>query len=569
MEVQTDKNICGDVEDIQSSDDQQSTVYEESHPGSKFLGFINLSSNTSALNFVAFLVASLLVIAIFVFLNGTQPYVLSYILKVPEDQSGNENSNLVLYDQILSIVMLGTWGSLSDRIGRRVIFSLGFLIMGVAICLYPQATSLYPSLLLLRLTFGIGASASSTMITGVLADYVGEGDKGKVSGCVGLFSGLGAMLGAFVFMALPQKFLASSNNNNQADQQGNEMEAITNSLKYSFLVVGVISLVTGVLLMFTLKPHRNDFGFLKRIFSPATNYGTDSNQEQRVEVEVSNEDVQCPVSAKEPLLISKREERLGCTMVGALEQESLQKRPFWALVLEGFKLGLKKPHILLAYLGGFTARGDSMIITLFLPLWVNKYYRQNNLCGVKPAANGLNINQVSSSSAPPFMNDLKQCGEAFTKASIYSGIAQTCALIGAPLFGFLADRFSKSAVFTVAALISCAAYSSLFFVDNPLQKAVYILMPFVGLSEIGLIVTSLSLATSGVPADIRGSVAGCYSLFGGLGILFLSKVGGILFDVWKEGAVFLLVGIVSGFVFIGGVSIMAINRYRSRQSVRI
>ncbi|KAI3636070.1 hypothetical protein MIR68_005951 [Amoeboaphelidium protococcarum] len=566
MEVQTDKNIRGDVEDSQSSDDQQSTVYEESQPGRKFLGFINLSSDTTALNFVAFLIASLLVIAIFVFLNGTQPYVLSYILKVPEDQSGNENSNLVLYDQILSIVMLGTWGSLSDRIGRRVIFSLGFLIMGVAICLYPQATSLYPSLLLLRLTFGIGASASSTMITGVLADYVGEGDKGKVSGCVGLFSGLGAMLGAFVFMALPQKFLASSYNN-KADQYGNEMEAITNSLKYSFLVVGVISLVTGVLLMFTLKPHRNDFGFLKRIYLPA-DQGADSSLQHRQEVEVSNEDIQCPVSAKEPLISTIREERLGCTMVGALEQESLQKRPFWALVLEGFKLGLKKPHILLAYLGGFTARGDSMIITLFLPLWVNKYYRQNNLCGVKPAANEMNINSASSST-PPFMNDLKQCGEAFTKASIYSGIAQTCALVGAPLFGFLADRYSKSAVFTVAALISCAAYSSLFFVDNPLQKAVFILMPFIGLSEIGLIVTSLSLATSGVPADIRGSVAGCYSLFGGLGILFLSKVGGILFDVWKEGAVFLLVGIVSGFVFIGGVSIMAINRYRSRQSVRI
>jgi hypothetical protein len=86
----------------------------------KFL-FINLTRGTSALNFVSFLFASLFTIALFVFLNATQPKVVSSLPDTSKVQLGQINGSLVFYDQILSIILLGTWGALSDKLGRVVI----------------------------------------------------------------------------------------------------------------------------------------------------------------------------------------------------------------------------------------------------------------------------------------------------------------------------------------------------------------------------------------------------------------------------------------------------------------
>lgn len=62
-----------------------------------------------------------------------------------------------------------------------------------------------------------------------------------------------------------------------------------------------------------------------------------------------------------------------------------------------------------------------------------------------------------------------------------------------------------------------------------------------------MIVTSLSLVTCDLYVDprVRGSVAGCYSVCGGLGLLVSSKLGGLLLDIWKPTAPFLVVAIFS------------------------
>jgi len=40
--------------------------------------------------------------------------------------------------------------------------------------------------------------------------------------------------------------------------------------------------------------------------------------------------------------------------------------------------------------------------------------------------------------------------------------------------------------------------------------------------------------------DYKGSIAGIYSLTGGAGILFITKIGGVLFDNWSTTAPFLI-----------------------------
>jgi MFS family permease len=57
------------------------------------------------------------------------------------------------------------------------------------------------------------------------------------------------------------------------------------------------------------------------------------------------------------------------------------------------------------------------------------------------------------------------------------------------------------------------------------------------------------------PKRIRGSVIGMFNLTGAIGIMVASKVGGELFDTWREAAPFMLFGIFALIVLIFGLTI--------------
>lgn len=80
-----------------------------------------------------------------------------------------------------------------------------------------------------------------------------------------------------------------------------------------------------------------------------------------------------------------------------------------------------------------------------------------------------------------------------------------------------------------------------------------------------------------MPPEIHGAVAGVYSLVGGIGIIFMSYIGGVLFgkypykvqaklslnvelDFWFEGAPFVLASIVASLIFFYAVYIKAKER---------
>ena len=61
-------------------------------------------------------------------------------------------------------------------------------------------------------------------------------------------------------------------------------------------------------------------------------------------------------------------------------------------------------------------------------------------------------------------------------------------------------------------------------------------------------------STSSNPGELKGTIAGVYSLCGGMGILFLTKGGGLLFDKWSPGAPFWVLGcFMGGFAVLTGV----------------
>jgi MFS family permease len=320
---------------------------------------IKLAIGYSPIHALIYLIGALFTISFFVFINSTQSFVLKEFLNYPTERLGEATGKLVFYDELLSVLVVVSWGILSDHIGKYLVFSAGFAIISISLAIFTFAADLYPQLLLFRLLFALGGSACSAMMTAVLADIAFEGDRGKFSGLVGLTSGLGALVGVFGFLRLPTLL----------------------GLRNSYFIVAAISLISGILLL-------SSWVSLKK--------------RQEAGVETLNED---------SLSISSQSNR-----------KKLQLIYF----VQSFKKGIfaaKDTKILLGYFSSFLARSDSVSITLFIPLWIYKYYLENDLCGATFALDDPDIKTV--------------CHEAYLRSSVLSGVTQVFALIGAPFFGIL------------------------------------------------------------------------------------------------------------------------------------
>ncbi|KAJ3027725.1 UNVERIFIED_CONTAM: hypothetical protein HDU68_003257 [Siphonaria sp. JEL0065] len=415
---------------------------------------------------VLYLTATFFGIAVFVFVNATQSMVLTHILNIPSSQLGDKAGTISFADQIISVFAVYLFGVSSDFLGRRAVYSFGFAVMGVALCVTPRVSS-YEALLGIRLLFAAGGGAASSMVTAVLADFASDEHGGKLAGLVGLCSGSGALLALFVIMPLPLKF-----------------DDIVDGIQTTYLGVGLVAIGFSVLLFVALRP-----------------YMTIASRPSKTFFQKGKEGI-------------------------------------WAAV---------DPKILLGYAGSFLARGDTVILTLFIPLWVYKKYIDQGVCA---ASGGLE---------DPDIRDA--CRIAYLRASTISGVAQTAALVAAPLFGYLTDKLKAPNLVLFNAILGLISYSILFYA-NPIAGYIFAIAILVGLSEIGLIIGNMSLVTNKATVDesIRGSVAGVSSACGALGILFSSKLGGYLFDSWDEGAPFLVLAVGHLLVVICGVYVVVHER---------
>ncbi|KAF9109243.1 hypothetical protein BGX27_007833 [Mortierella sp. AM989] len=191
------------------------------------------------INFISYLIACFGTICLVVYLSIVQPFVLTVILKV-SGNTGNLTGSLALYDEIIALPATIIWGVLSDRVGRRLVYSAGFLCLGVSLILYPYVKNVYPQMLLCRLLFSLGSSACTCMMTGTLGDIAGfQHERGRVSAIVGMFTGFGALVAGMVLIKLPWQMGIKVNN----DVEG---------IRLSLGIVGGCAVGLGVLLFLAI-----------------------------------------------------------------------------------------------------------------------------------------------------------------------------------------------------------------------------------------------------------------------------------------------------------------------------
>jgi MFS family permease len=166
------------------------------------IGPVVLAAGVSLLNGYTFLVSAFLSIGLMTFITAGQTYILNAHLGVPESVQGTITGDLVLFTEIITLLLFMPAGILIDRVSRRGVFAVGFLMLGATYVLYPLAPSV-DWLFGYRVLYGIGVVAVAQALSTVLVDYPVERSRGKLVATVGVLSGLGVVVMNQGFGSLP------------------------------------------------------------------------------------------------------------------------------------------------------------------------------------------------------------------------------------------------------------------------------------------------------------------------------------------------------------------------------
>ncbi|KAF8933573.1 major facilitator superfamily domain-containing protein [Dissophora ornata] len=291
-----------------------------------------VNKNIGYLNFISYLIACFATICLVAYLSIVQPFVLTVLLGITEN-TGNLTGSLALYDEILALPATLLWGILSDRIGRRPVYSMGFICLGTALILYSYVKNVYPHLLLCRLLFSLGSAACTCMMTGTLGDIAGgQHERGRVSAFVGMFSGFGGLVSGMVLINIPY-------------QLGNMVKNDKEGIQLALTIVGGCAIGLAFILAFTTPDLNSRRGGvwtqLKRRVIPWTK--AEAEQQQTVE--------QAPRNIDNPFKLLKYG------------------------VLAG-----RDPRIALAYFSSFVARADTVLFSSYVSLWVVQHFVDLGWC---------------------------------------------------------------------------------------------------------------------------------------------------------------------------------------------
>ena len=379
---------------------------------------------------------------------------------------------------------------------------LGYAIVGLALLLSVQAKNVFPQLLLARLFFSLGGAATSTMVTAILPSMTVPRTTETEVPSPGTSQ---QSHGYIVSPSISSELTVTTLRPKQQDSQ------LPSKLRHDFpdpsptRLAGLVGIFTGCGALVALglflplpaqfqkagvKPGKAVadayyvVGALAMVISAVCFYGLRNllGEENK----------------------SWRSIRKGRTAEGKASGLG-QGLPFLGLFVEAVRLGYKNPLLGLGYICGFVARASSVGISLFIPLFVNAYFISSGLCD-------------NSDRGTETMK--KRCRGAYVLAAELSGTSQLVALLFAPVFGYLGDRYRHyNFPLLAAALAGVLGYSTLALLRSPEPTGVhgspwvFVIVALLGISQIGAIVCSLSLVGRAVqePPQLAGRTEAGYT----------------------------------------------------------
>ena len=133
-----------------------------------------------------------------------QPLLLQEQLGMTSGE-GDFTANLFILTELMTLLVALPLANLSDQVGRRPIFTSGFLIICLGLVLLPTARS-GTELMIYRIITSVGIACGTTMIASLCADYPQNASRGKFIGINGVFTALGVIIVGAGLTQLPKVF---------------------------------------------------------------------------------------------------------------------------------------------------------------------------------------------------------------------------------------------------------------------------------------------------------------------------------------------------------------------------
>ena len=141
----------------------------------------------------------------------------------------------------------------------------------------------------------------------------------------------------------------------------------------------------------------------------------------------------------------------------------------------------------------------------------------------------------------------------YQRGGMLVGVIQGSALIWALIMGTILDKIDRVSGVIIAFTLSAIGYTAFGLMDDPFSNSIFIPAIVLGMGETSTIIAGNALIGQNAPAQIRGSVLGCFALSAAAGILIATAIGGRLFDQWMAGGPFVLMGVINCIILIAAI----------------
>ena len=144
------------------------------------------------------MVVSFTTVGLLTAITGVQTNVLSENFGIPARDQGEWISGLVLWTEFILLAVFGLVGVAADRIGRRQLYALGLILLGLSYVFHAYAGEMW-QLFGARVIYAFGIGAATGMLGTILADYPQEISRGRVVAITGALTGMGVVLIKLMF----------------------------------------------------------------------------------------------------------------------------------------------------------------------------------------------------------------------------------------------------------------------------------------------------------------------------------------------------------------------------------
>jgi len=211
-------------------------------------------------------------------------------------------------------------------------------------------------------------------------------------------------------------------------------------------------------------------------------------------------------------------------LVGGPPPQVRAKQPLKVLLGQGMQAARSNPKLVLAYGCAFIGRADLVVVGTFYTLWLTQA--------------GIGAGMGADEAA-------KTAGGMFA-------LVMTSALCWAPIMGWLNDRLDRTLVMTIALLLGLLGYCGMGLLGDPLGAWLIPASIVLGIGQMSVTLASNTLIGQEAPSEFRGAVVGTFSVVGAAGILFVTSIGGRMYDGIEPAAPFVMIGLLNGLLGLWG-----------------